>query len=212
MESFLRGRTVLRAGYGLYYDQSALAVANGLYFNAPFFVFNLFFPLPGAPLTLDDPFPTGLGFTLPASAITYQRDLETTYQQHWSFDLQQELRPNLVLGVGYVGSKGTRLISARDLNQPAPSPDVLNLRPVPQFSDINQIESSGNSTYHAFQFRLRQRFQSGLTFLAAYTWGTQLIMLPPYFPAPVTPISLRTATTFALRTGDQTSTFGIGSL
>ena len=180
---FSGGRTVLRAGYGLYYDQSALAVANGLYFNAPFFVFNLFFPLPGAPLTLDDPFPTGLGFTLPASAITYQRDLETTYQQHWSFDLQQELRPNLVLGVGYVGSKGTRLISARDLNQPAPSPDVLNLRPVPQFSDINQIESSGNSTYHAFQFRLRQRFQSGLTFLAAYTWGHSIDNASTLFPS-----------------------------
>ena len=45
---FSGGRTVLRAGYGLYYDQSALAIANGLYFNSPFFVFNFFAPRPGA--------------------------------------------------------------------------------------------------------------------------------------------------------------------
>ncbi len=180
---FSGGRTVLRAGYGLYYDQSALAIANGLYFNSPFFVFNFFAPRLGALLTLDDPFPARLGFPFPASAITYQRDLDTAYQQHWSFDLQQELHPHLVLGVGYVGSKGTRLISARDLNQPAPSPAVFNPRPVAQFNDINQIESSGNSTYHALQFRLRQRFPSGLTFLAAYTWGHSMDNASTLFPS-----------------------------
>ena len=113
-------------------------------------------------MTLDDPFPTGFGFSLPGSGITYQRDLKTTYQQQWSVDLQQELQRDLLLGVSYVGSKSTNLVGARDLNQPLPSSDPDNPRPLPQFADINQLESSGNSTYHALQIRLQQRLSSGL--------------------------------------------------
>ena len=177
------GRTVLRAGYGVYYDQSALAVANGLYFNAPFFIFNLFFPSEFSLLTLDDPFPAGFGFSLPGSGITYQRDLKTTYQQQWSVDLQQELQRDLLLGVSYVGSKGTNLVGARDLNQPLPSSDPDNPRPLPQFADINQLESSGNSTYHALQIRLQQRLSSGLMFLASYSWSHSIDSSSTLFPS-----------------------------
>ncbi|HET7114726.1 MAG TPA: TonB-dependent receptor, partial [Pyrinomonadaceae bacterium] len=45
--------TVLRGGYGIYYDQSPLAPTESLYFNSPFFDNNIFFSLPGLPLTLD---------------------------------------------------------------------------------------------------------------------------------------------------------------
>ena len=49
--------TVVRGGYGVYYDQSPLAPGEALYFNAPFFDFNFFFSLPGLPLTIFNPFP-----------------------------------------------------------------------------------------------------------------------------------------------------------
>ena len=45
--------------------QSPLAPGEALYFNAPYFDFNLFFPLPGLPLTLNDPFPAF--FPVPAA-------------------------------------------------------------------------------------------------------------------------------------------------
>ncbi len=180
---FAGGRTVLRAGYGVNYDQSTLAVSNGLYFNAPFFIFNIFQPSQLSPLTLYDPFPASAGFPLPASGITYQRDLRTPYQQQWSMDLQQELQHDLLLGVSYVGSKGTNLIGARDLNQPLPSSELVNLRPLPQYADINQIESSGNSTYHALQVRLQQRLSSGLMFLTSYSWSHSIDSSSTLFPS-----------------------------
>ncbi len=166
--------TVLRAGYGLYYDQSALAPGEGLYFNAPFFDFKLYFSLPGLPLTLSDPFPSFFPVSLPSSALAFQRDLRTPYLQHWNFNVQQQLGKRRVLEVGYVGSKGTRLLTARDINQPRPSPRQPNPRPVRQFDDITMLESRSNSSYHSLQVRFQQRLEAGLSLLSAYTWSKSL--------------------------------------
>jgi hypothetical protein len=39
-------RSLVRAGYGIYYDQSSLAPGEGLYFNKPYYDFKLYYPLP----------------------------------------------------------------------------------------------------------------------------------------------------------------------
>ena len=40
----MQERPSVRAGYGIYYDTSPLAPGEALYFNRPYFDFNLFFP------------------------------------------------------------------------------------------------------------------------------------------------------------------------
>ena len=52
-------------GYGIYYDQSSLAPGEGLYFNKPYYDFKLYFPLPGLPLTVNDPFPSNYPLAIP---------------------------------------------------------------------------------------------------------------------------------------------------
>ena len=84
-------KTVVRGGYGIYYDQSPLAPAEALYFNSPYFDNNIFFSLPGLPLTLNNPFPAFFPFPLPDSALAIQRDLRTAYMQHWNFNVQRQL-------------------------------------------------------------------------------------------------------------------------
>jgi hypothetical protein len=167
------GNTVVRGGYGVYYDQSALAPGEALYFNRPYFDFNLFFSLPGLPLTLNNPFPSFFPFPLPDSALAIQRDLRTAYMQHWSASVQQQLGRSRVLEVAYVASKGTKLLSARDINQPPPSVLPLGLpfvpRPNPFFDDITQIESRANSRYDSLQVRFQQRLDFGLAMLGSYT-------------------------------------------
>ena len=168
------GGTVLRAGYGVYYDQSALAPGEGLYFNAPYFDSRIYFTTdPQQPLTLYDPFPSASAFPF-YSAFTFERDLRTAYVQHWNLGLQRQLGASQVLEVNYVGSKGTKLLLARDINQPRPSPQQPNPRPVPQFQDIISEESGANSSYHALQARLEQRLWRGLSLLGAYTWSKSL--------------------------------------
>jgi hypothetical protein len=166
--------TVLRIAYGTYYDQSALAPGEGLYFSPPYFNLNLFVTSTQFPLLLHDPFPTSYPFPSRSSALAFQRDLRTPYLQHWNFNVQQELGTGRVLEIGYVGSKGTKLLSARDINQPQPSTAAFYVRPDPLFEDIPMLESRGNSTYHSLQTRFQQRFQQGVTALVSYTWGRSI--------------------------------------
>ena len=169
-----KGNTVVRTGYGIYFDQSSLASGEGLYFSPPNFDFRLFFSLPEAPLMLHDPYPAEFPFPSPPSALAYQRDLRSPYVQHWNFNIQQQIGRNRVAEIGYVGSKGTKQLSARDINQPAPSPMMPNLRPNPFFADINQQESRSNSNYHALQARFQQYVTNGLSLLASYTWAKSI--------------------------------------
>jgi hypothetical protein len=170
--------TVIRGGYGIYYDQSPFAPAEALYFNSPYFDNNIFFSLPGLPLTLNNPFPSFFPFPLPDSALAIQRDLRTGYMQHWNFTVERQIGDKRIFEVAYVGSKGTKLLTARDINQPQPSPLPPGLpfvpRPNPRFDDIDMLESRANSSYNALQAKFQQRFSRGLSALASYTWSKSI--------------------------------------
>ncbi len=174
---------VVRAGYGIYYDLSSLAPSEGLYFNAPYFNLRLYLFQPTYPLSIQNPFPRDYPLQLPVSAFAFDRGLRTPYSQQWNFSVQRQLGASRVFEAGYVGSKGTHLHSARDINQPRPSAAPLNLRPLPQFDDITQLESRGNSNYHSLQMRFQQRLSGGLSALAAYTYGKSIDDASAFFPA-----------------------------
>ena len=159
-------RHVLRGGYGIYYNQGALATSEGLYFNPPYF--NLSVNIASA--SLSNPFPPNTGF-FPQSATAYQQDLQTPWMEHWNLGLQRLLGRGRLVEVAYVGSRGHDLISARDANQPTPSTRTPNLRPNPVFADVTLIESRASSRYNALQMKFQQRSDAGLSAIVAYTFG-----------------------------------------
>ena len=167
-------KTVVRTGYGIHYNASSLATGQGIYFNPPFFSFQLFFPSQQSAIQIHDPWPTGGAAPVPPSATTYDRNLKSSYAQQWNFTLQREVSPGVVVSAGYNGTRGVNLLGARDINQPAPGLAQPNLRPLPFFADINQIESASDSTYHALQLQLRSQMSSGLTGLFSYTWSRSI--------------------------------------
>jgi hypothetical protein len=175
--------TVIRSGYGLHYNFSPMATGQGIYFNPPFFNTQLFYPSATAPIQIHDPWPTGGAAPLPPSALTYDPNLTSSYAQNWNFSVQQEISGEVVLTAGYVGTRGVHLLGSRDINQPMPSPQQPNLRPLPFFSDINQIESSFDSVYHSLQLAAQCRFRDGLTGLFSYTWSRSIDNASNFFPS-----------------------------
>jgi len=167
-------KTVVRTGYGIHYNASSLATGLGIYFNPPFFNFQLFFPSQQSVIQIHDPWPAGGATPVPPSATTYDQNLKTSYAQQWNFTLQREVAAGIVVSAGYNGTRGVNLLGARDINQPAPGLAQPNLRPLPFFADINQIESASDSTYHALQLQLRSQMRSGLTGLFSYTWSRSI--------------------------------------
>jgi Carboxypeptidase regulatory-like domain/TonB dependent receptor len=168
-------RTVLRGGYGVFFNQSQLAPSEGLYFSPPYYNLNFYFPFPGLPpLTLYDPFPANFPLPTPPTSFSVQRDLKTPYLQHWNLAIERQLGSTRTIELAYIGSRGTSLVTGRDLNQPPPSTLPFLIRPNPSFSDIVLLESAGRSRYDAFQARFEQRTVSGLSVLASYTFGKSL--------------------------------------
>lgn len=169
------GKTVLRAAYGIHYDQSSLAISEGLYFSAPYYNLNVFFPIEGLfDLSLSDPFPSNFPYPYPASATAFERHLRTPYIQQWNFGIQRQLGKGRMAEVAYVGSKGTRLIDSRNINQAQPSTNPNALPPNPFFSDVDIIESNANSSYNSLQARFEQRLSKGLSALASYTYAKSI--------------------------------------
>ncbi len=168
------GKLVIRSGYGVFYDTGTLIENSSMYFNPPLFNLNLFSGFAG-PLTLGQAFPTELGFPLPPSPITLDRHFRTAYSQHWSLGLSGDVGGDVVLEARYVGTRGTKLVSKRDLNQPGPGAESLfERRPISGFDNILFVESAASSSYHALQLRSHKTLSRGLSFLGAYTYSKSI--------------------------------------
>jgi hypothetical protein len=168
-------RSVLRGGYGIAYDQAALAPNEFLYFNQPYFDLSLYFTVPGLyTLTLSDPWPDDFPLPLPKSATAVQRDLATGYLHQWNLTFERRLTDRRTLSATYAGSLGRNLVAARDINQPAPSAESPNLRPNPLFADILMIESRARSRFQAIEIAVDQALSRGVSFQAAYTVGKSM--------------------------------------
>lgn len=166
---------VLRVGWGVFYDTTILEANSGLYFNPPFFDLRLFFPSQNNLLTLSDPFPSGFGFTPPATVFTMEPGFRTGYMQQGNVSVAKTLSDNTVLRASYVVSKGTKLLRQRDLNQAMPGEGPSSSRqPIPAFANIITFESAASSTYHSGQFSLERRFAQGLSFSFGYTIGKSI--------------------------------------
>ena len=167
------------------------------------------------PYSLSDPFPVSMGAgLLPPSQLhpnglltnlgsnltTMLHSQRTPLTYNFNFGLEYEFPQEIVLSVGYVGSRGLFLplgAAVVDLNQltlsqiqqigsnpNATVQDFLNAEPFPQFiaggaisitGQTNGVMVSGypggDSEYSSLQTKVQKRMTKHFTTLATFTWG-----------------------------------------
>jgi hypothetical protein len=167
--------TAIRAGYGLFHDAGMFVVNSSQYFNPPYFNIRVWFPTATSFPTLTNPFPSAGGLVPPATLNTVSPNAVTPYLQHWNVSIERQAGRHTTLSMAYAGSKGTKLIRARDLNQPEPRPGNPQAnRPLPQFGGIFFTETAANSSYHSLQLHMNRRLARGVSVLASYTYGKSI--------------------------------------
>ncbi|MDQ6787796.1 MAG: TonB-dependent receptor [Acidobacteriota bacterium] len=169
-------KTVVRGGYGIYYDLPIVGNELGaIYANPPFRSTSTFNGTLAGPINLSNPFPAQLLGASTLSPTGVQRDLQTSYLQNFSLGVQREIFKDTVVEVSYVGSKGTHLLRNRNINQAVlGAGSIASRRPFAGFGNIAFRESSANSIYHSLQARAEKRFSKGFTFLASYTFSKSI--------------------------------------
>ena len=129
------------------------------------------------------------------------RNLRTPYVYNYNLNIQQQLLPNTVLQVGYVGSLGRKLFYFRDINQPTHA-EITTIdefcgftatisRGTPQCTGapvvgfttplsslapnppfyVNELETGANSNYNSMQISLTQRNWHRFNNQISYTWS-----------------------------------------
>lgn len=190
------GKSVIRAGYGFYFDQ----VATFLYqdptgSNRPFNNRATYTSSTTNVVTFANPTAGALGNLPIISLGGINPDLKTPEIQQYSLGLQREVFKNAVIDISYVGTKGDFLLRRRDINFVEPSKffdsaaltaagcplsnlgttNCLNLlRPYRGYGAITYIETAARSRYNGLLTSFSYRFAKGSTLTASYTFSKNL--------------------------------------
>jgi outer membrane receptor protein involved in Fe transport len=189
-------KTVVRAGFGIFYDAFSQDMFEGhLPFNSFYDPGPAYNGLSGPPITFRGTFGGVLDPNLPVygapgplpDAFGVDQHIRTPYMENYNLNLQQQLTKKMTLQIGYVGSQGHKLLRFRDINQPTQAEitaadlgcNCINDGTVPRHLTgaslfpfyINYLEESSNSVYNSLQTSFRVDNWHGITSTLNYTWS-----------------------------------------
>ncbi|MEW6730018.1 MAG: TonB-dependent receptor [Acidobacteriota bacterium] len=179
-DPFGDGKTSIRAGFGLFFDE----ILPKYYFiaatlNPPFATRTTIVRTPTNPV----PFPNVIANFNPNTPVrpllqTINFDLENPYTIQYNLSIQRALPGNWSLTLGYAGSRGNHLLRVAEANL-APESIVNGVkvyhpergRRNPNFTGIFQRVSDAQSFYNALQVSLLKQSSYGLSTQVSYTFS-----------------------------------------
>lgn len=157
--------TVLRGGFGLFYDLGAGQVSNAFVLNFPAFAQTSFgltvFPLPPdvASIPVAGTKPTASDFVY---AFDPELKLPRVYQ--WNVSVEHSLGKNQSLTASYVAAVGRKLLRTQTITNPNAS----------LLGNFFVTKNNATSDYHGMQLQFQRRLSRGLQGVFSYTWSKSL--------------------------------------
>src|SRR3989454_1545366 len=173
------GKTSIRGGFGIYFEQLLYSVYGNMTFKqAPFFeqvtINNAPFP---------NVFPLLASGTFSPDTFSITRNPSPTYVMQYNFNVQREFASRVVVTAAYVGARGVHLWREADFNiATSLNPPIDTLFPAvatpvrrnPNFGSIRFKVSDSNSFYNALQLSVRTRLGPGFTSQLSYTFAKSI--------------------------------------
>jgi hypothetical protein len=128
-DPFGSGKTSIRGGYGLFFEHGTGSEGNaGSLMGNPPQVLSMTEDYPTNYPQIGQPFgsPAGTQALYPLNMISIPTRTQWPYVQQWSLGVQREIVRDTIVTLGYVGSKGTHLATAMQLNQLPPVSSANN--------------------------------------------------------------------------------------
>jgi hypothetical protein len=187
------GKWLVTSAYGIFYEPYYTGQGGPLQapISAPPYLQTEQINVPN----FSDPFngnPPALGtFAKPLTNLTLAPNLSLPYSQDWDLNVQKSLPSDMLLEIGYVGTKGTKLPRFIEGNPAIYMPGVSTPSNADQrrlysgctlavnsppctYSSTGLIAGIANSSYNALEASLRKRFSHGIYFLASYTYSKSI--------------------------------------
>ena len=191
---------LVTSAYGIFYEPYYTGQGGPLQspISAPPYLQTAQISLPN----FSDPFngnpPAPGTFATPLTNLTLAPNLPLPYSQDWDLNVQRSLGSDLLLEIGYVGTKGTKLPRFIEGNPAVYIPGVDSSgQPISTSSNADQrrlysgctladspsscvysstglIAGIANSSYNALEASLKKRFSHGISFLASYTYSKSI--------------------------------------